>query len=176
MDQAQRTSRTGPLPKVSAAAVKAGAHETALNVAGAVRDAVSEAARADRWTKYKAGILGAWLALSAAGIFVACPSDGPSNELRARLVRTTVVNTPVFMIVNDSGTDWEDVVVEVNHAYRASVARVSAQQPENNITLEPRKLLGEGGAPAPFDLQVSDLVVRANEGTAELMVGGKLID
>jgi hypothetical protein len=169
-----RPVRPSPQRQVVSAAVKEGATEAALNLAGALRDLIADVRSANRWLKYKALIIGAWVALSLAGFWVAWPSDpGPTNTLGARLVRTRVVDTPVFMIVNESGEPWEDVVVEVNHSYRASVRRVSAEHPENNITLEPRRLLGEGGAPAPFNLEVTDLHVRTSDGQADLIVGGR---
>jgi hypothetical protein len=179
VQSAERNTRLdgrGARPPVGAA-VRDGATEAALNVAGVLRDLWADFRGSEKWFKYKAAILGAWLLLSAAGFAVACPGElGPKNNIGARLVRTHVLDTPVFMIVNDSGEPWEDVVVVVNDTYQASVRRVSADHPDNNLTLEPRKLLGEGGAPAPGDLEVTKLQVRTSEGRADLIVDGRAVE
>src|ERR671931_54525 len=140
--------------------VKEGATEAALNAAGAVRDAWADLQSADRWFKYKVGIVAGWVLLAAAGFYLAYPRDpGPKNTIGARLVKSKVVDTPVFMIVNDSGRPWENVVIEVNYAHRASFPRVGAEQPENSITVEAQK----------GDLQVVQLHVRTSDGNAELI-------
>jgi hypothetical protein len=159
-----------------AAAVREGAAEAALNVVGVLRDLWADFRRSDRWFKYKAAIVGAWLLVSIAGVGVACPGSFGGNTLGARLVRSQVLDTPVFMIVNESGDAWEDVIVVVNDRYRAAVPRVSPDHPDNNFTLETRKLLGEGGAPAPADLEVTKLQVRTSRGRADLIVDGREVE
>jgi hypothetical protein len=160
---------SGPLSK----RLKAGAEDTALNVLSILRDVGEDFRKSDRFFKYKAFVLAGWIALSGASIVVACPgSGGPHNTLGARLVQTKVVDTPVMMIVNDSGRAWTDVTVIVNNEYRASVGKVAAEAPDNNLTLEPRKLLGEGGKMAPNTLQLRDIVVRTRQGEADLLVNG----
>ena len=167
--------RTGRAPV--GVAVREGAADAALNVVGVLRDLWGDFRRSDRWFKYKAAIVGTWLLLSAVGVGVACPGGfGGSNTLGARVVRSQVLDTPVFMIVNESGEAWEDVVVVVNDTYRAAVPRVSADHPDNNFTVESRKLLGEGGAPAPADLEVTKLQVRTSRGRADLIVDGREVE
>ena len=142
--------------------VKEGATDAALNAAGALRDAWADLRSSDRWSKYKVGIVAGWMLLSAAGLYVAYPRDpGPKNTIGARLVKSKVVDTPVFMIVNDSGRPWEDVVIEVNYAHRAAVPRVAAEQPDNSVSLD-----------VPKDLEVVQLHVRTSRGDAELIVNG----
>ena len=166
--QAARSS--GPIRQ----RLRAGAEDKALNAVGILRDLIDDFQRSDRFFKYKAFILAGWLALSGASIVVACPgSGGPHNTLGARLVQTRVVDTPVMMIVNDSGSTWSEVTVIVNGEYRASVGKVGATPPDNNLTLEPHKLLGEGGKLAPNTLQIRDIVVRTRKGEADLLVNGQ---
>jgi hypothetical protein len=175
-ERAHRAEDRGSRSAVGSA-VREGATDAALNVVGVLRDLWGDFRRSDRWFKYKAAIVGAWLLLSAAGIVVALPGGfGGHNTLHARLVRTHVLDTPVFMIVNESGKPWEDVVVVVNDTYQAAVRRVSADHPDNNLTLEPRKLLGEGGAPAPADLEVTKLQVRTSRGHADLILDGREVE
>ena len=165
----QSAARMRPLEEVRSRLpftemVKEGATEAALNAVGTLRDAWDGLRSADRSLKYRLGIIAAWLVLSAAGVYVAYPRDPhPRNTIGARLVTSKVVDTPVFMIVNDSGKPWENVVIEVNYAHRASFPRVGAEQPENSITVEAQK----------GDLQVVQLHVRTSDGNAELIVNGR---
>jgi hypothetical protein len=172
---AARAEPLQPAPegKVSAR-LKENAADTALNVVAILRDTWDDFRNSDRFFKYKALILGVWLALSLAAIVVAWPEQtAPANRIGARLVTTRVTDTPVFMIVNESGSRWEDVVVVVNQRYRAAVAFVSAETPENTLTLEPRRLLGENGQPAPTTLKVTELEVRTARGKAQLIQDGR---
>lgn len=167
--------KAAPLPQGPLSArLKDGAADTALNVFGILRDLVDDFRSSDQFFKYKALIVVAWLALSGATLFVACPGgQGPQNNIGARLVTSRVADTPVFMIVNDSGEEWTDVTVVVNNSFRAAVARVGGAPPDNNLTLEPKKLLGEAGKPAPADLKVMSLVVRTADGEAQLVHNGQ---
>ncbi len=167
-----------PVPQGPVSArLKEGAADTALNVVGILRDLWDDFRSSDRFFKFKALIVGAWVALSAAGIVVACPGGfEPSNSIGARLVTSQVLDTPVFMIVNESDEVWEDVIVEVNGTWRAAVARVPPTPPQNNLTLDPKRLLGEGGNPAPANLSVTDLHVRTSEGRAKLMEQGRILE
>ena len=177
MQSAERAHREDRGPRAAVGtAVREGATDAALNVLGVLRDLWGDFRRSERWFKYKAAIVGAWLVLSAAGVIVAMPGGVGANRIGARLVRTQVLDTPVFMIVNESGKPWEDVVVVVNDTYQAAVRRVSADSPDNNLTLEPRKLLGEGGEPAPADLEVTKLQVRTSRGRADLIVDGRQVE
>lgn len=165
----ERPSPKGPV----SARLKEGAAETALNVAGILRDLWADFRSSDQFFKYKAGIVAAWVLLSTAALFVACPSSGPTNEIGARVVVTQVAGSPVYMVVNDSGDAWEDVVVVVNDQYRAAVGRVAAEHLKNNLTLEPKKLLAEGGQPAPRDLRAVKIEVKTASGRAELVDRGQ---
>jgi hypothetical protein len=179
----QIAARIKPLEEVRssspvAVAVKEGATEAALNAVGILRDLWADVRSSDRWFKYKVGIVGAWLLLSAAAVYVAYPRDpnAPKNTIKARLVKSKVVDSPVFMIVNESGEPWKDVVIEVNYAYRAAISQVSSEHPENAINLETPKLRTEGGSAAPADLQIVQLHVRTAGGDAELIVNGKDVE
>ena len=68
--------------------IRSGAENTALNVVAILRETLEDFRNADRYFKVKAAILAAWVVLSLAGVFVACPaaptgSPGPSRP-RAR--------------------------------------------------------------------------------------------
>jgi hypothetical protein len=175
--KAVSAARAAPLPDANDAVLTErlakGATNTALNTWGSLRDLWADFRSQDRFFKYKAAVVALWLALSGTGVWVACPAGStPGNVIGARLVRTQVLDSPVLMIVNESGKPWKDVVVVVNQSFRAAVARVGDDPPENNLTLDPKKLLGEGGKQAPSDLRIRDLEVRTSSGRAVLLKDG----
>jgi len=149
------------------------AASAALNVWGILRETWEDFRNSDRFFKYKAGVISTWVLLSVVSAFASCPpSNGPHNTLGAELVQTSVAGSPVVRIINKSGRDWTDVLVVVNGSYRASVGKIPAKIPDNDLILEPRKLLGESGKFAPADLVFRDLAVRARQGEADLLVNG----
>ena len=104
--------------------------------------------------------------------FVACPATTfRGNTLAAQLVLSDVANHPVYMVKNDGKRPWRDVIVIVNHQFRAATAIV---QPGNNITFGPKQLLGDNGQMAPEDLEISELELRTAEGRVTLMQGGEV--
>lgn len=173
----QPPKTTAPVEAPLSSRLKHGAEDTALNVVGILRDLWDDFRNSDQYFKYKALILACWVALSAAGIIVAWP-DGttPTNNLGARLVKSKVLDDTVVTLFNESGEPWRDVTVIVDDRYRAAVGKVSAEYPENTLTLEARKLLGEQGDPAPSNIfeRARRLEVRTRDGRAELIVDGKL--
>jgi hypothetical protein len=141
-----------------------------LNAFSIVRDLVDDFQNRDKFFKYKALIIAIWVAIATASVVLSCPSgNGPKNTLGARLVMARVSDTPVVMLVNESGKAWTDVVVVVNHRYRAAVSRVSSEAPENNLTLEPQKLLGDNGMPAPGDLEFKTIELRTMQGRSTVL-------
>lgn len=157
--------------------LKHGAADTALNAAGILRDLWDDFRNSDQYFKYKALILACWVVLSVAGVVVAWPEGtAPTNNLGARLVKSKVLDDTVVTLFNESGEPWRDVTVIVDDRYRAAVGKVSAEYPDNTLTLEARKLLGEQGETAPSNIfeRARRLEVRTREGRAELIVDGKL--
>lgn len=169
---AQRAAPPAPEKPVAVGdRLKTGASELVLNTAGVLRDLLKDFQRRDRFTKYKAGVLAGWIALSVACFFVACPQGGlqADNALDARLVLNTLGGRTVIMIVNDGDDPWTEVTVVVNGRFRASTDRVA---PGGNLTLSAKQLLA-GGEAAPNDLTVRDLELRADEGRSQLMKDGQ---
>jgi hypothetical protein len=143
-----------------------------LNAVSILRENWEGLRGADRYFKTKAAIVGCWLVLTISSLFVACPATTRrGNTLAAQLVLTDVADHPVYMVKNDGKRPWRDVIVVVNHEYRAATAIV---QPGNNITFGPRQLLGDNGQMAPDDLQISELELRTAEGRVTLLEGGEV--
>ncbi len=144
-----------------------------LNAVSILREGWGGLSGADRHFKTKALIVGAWLVLTFASLVVACPGSvhRGGNVLGAELVITDVADHPVYMVKNDGKRPWRDVIVIVNHQFRAATAIV---HPGNNITFGPKQLLGDNGQMAPDDLRISELELKTSDGRATLLQSGEI--
>ena len=173
--RAVSAARMTPLPptarRVTGEMMAVGAKDTALNVAGILRDFFDDFKSSDRFFKYKAMVAVLWLGLSVTSVGVACPSGGGStNAFGARLVVAGDSSAPIYMVKNDSPTPWQDVAVVVNGKYRSTAAQVEANR---EITLSPVVLYDDTGARAPTGLKITDITVQIGDG---FEFGGVIID
>ena len=145
--------------------------DTALNVAGILRDVIDDFKSSDRYFKYKAAVLVCWLGLSVTSIGVACPSSGTGNSIGARLVIAGEAAAPIYMVKNDSTAPWQDVEVLVNGTYRSTAAQVDANGGE--ITLSPVVLYDAAGTRAPANLKITEISVQVGpDDKVALLKGG----
>ncbi len=155
--------------------LRAGAESTALNVVAILRETWEDFRNADRYFRFKAAILGAWAVLSLTGVFVACPGApsilGPSTSLGARLIMGEEPEHPAYVLSNESDRAWEDVVVVVNHTYRAAISHV---EPRAFVTVTPKQLMGDNGKLAPFNLKATDIELHTRKGSVLLLREGQL--
>jgi hypothetical protein len=154
--------------------LREGALDTVLNAASILADTWEDFRRQDRFFKYKAAIIAAWVFLSVTSFFVAFPGSmfDAKNRLGARLVDTTVNDLPVYMIVNDSGDAWREVTVVVNGRYRTAVGTVEPNG--GTLTFNIKQLKGDNDQAAPLDLVITDLQLRTDDGNAWLKKDGEL--
>ena len=154
--------------------LRSGAESTALNVVAILRETWEDFRNADRYFKVKAAILGAWAVLSLAGVFVACPGTptivGPSTSLGARLIMGEEPEHPAYVLSNESDRAWEEVVVVVNHTFRAAISHV---EPRAFVTITPKQLMGENGRLAPFNLKATDIELHTKKGSVLLLKDGQ---
>lgn len=152
--------------------IRAEAENQVLNAVSIAKEFIEDFTRTTRFFKVKVAIVGAWLFLSASTVFVACPTNPllPNNRLGARLVVAGDASRPVYMVKNDSDRAWTDVMLIVNHDYRAASARV---EPNGNLTLTAKQLVGPNGLLPPQDLRVLDLELHANQGKTVLFENGQ---
>lgn len=156
--------------------LREGAVDTVLNATTILGELLEDFRNSDRFFKYKAGVLLAWLALSVTSLGVACPpADQLSNDLAARIVANRSESTPVFMVKNDGAEPWENVIITVNGKFRATMTRIEASG--GNVTLTGAVLFDEDGKRAPSNLLITDieLKVQEPEGTAVLLRGGEVV-
>src|SRR5262249_41732094 len=151
--------------------LKSEAENAVLNALSIAREATDEFRRWDVFFKYKLMIIGAWVVLSAITLAVVLPrSEKVDNNLGARLIVTTVLDHPVYMVKNEGTRAWRDVVVVVNKHFRAAAAEV---EPGHDLTFGPKQLLGENGAAAPINLELTEFEVRTAQGSTKLVEQGQ---
>ena len=154
--------------------IRSEAESTALNVVAILRETLEDFRNADRYFKVKAAILGAWAVLSLAGVFVACPGTpqllGPSTSLGARLIMGEEAEHPAYVLSNESERAWEEVVVVVNHSYRAAINHV---EPRAFVTITPKQLMGDNGKLAPYNLKATDIELHTTKGSVLLLKDGQ---
>src|SRR5262249_51969641 len=144
----------------------------ALNAWSLVREGYEGFQRSSLYFKYRVLIVATWGVLSFTGMGVACTAGfGNRNALGARLVVTWVNDQPVYMVVNDSEDAWEDVRLVVNDQYSAAATHIA---PGAEFTIGAKKLIDETGRPAPGNIQVQKLVLKASDEKVELVKDGKL--
>ena len=150
-----------------------GASNAALNAFSVAKETVSDFKASDRFFKIKAAIVAGWVVLSAASLAIACPGNSlfANNDLHARLVIAANPDGPILMLENDGRRAWKDVIVIVNHDYRAAAPNVA---PQGDITITPRQLMGPNNKLAPKDLHATDVELRTAHGHAVLMADGEL--
>jgi hypothetical protein len=176
--RAMSAARSDPLPLDEdglplQTRLRSGAENTALNVFAILRETWEDFRNADRYFKYKAFILLGWAVLSVAGVVVACPGaptlTGPTS-LGARLVLGEETEHPAYVLSNESDRAWEDVMVVVNHTYRAAISHV---EPKAFVTITPKQLMGDNGRLAPSDLKATDLELHTRKGSLILLENGQ---
>ncbi len=164
-------SRANPLPsapapkKLTKAKLQEGAVDTLLNSVSILAEMMEDFRSSDRFFKYKAGVLGVWLFLSVSSFAVACPGQGPSNDIDAQLITIQGSKGTVYSVKNASKESWVNVRVVVNQAYQSSLNRV---EPNAQMLLSPTLLSDTNGVGAPDDLVVTDIVVDVEEPSSQV--------
>lgn len=165
-----------PVPAAIKERVKEEASNAALNVIAILRETWEDFRNSDRYFKYKAGIIAIWIALSVATFVIARPGVPAGieaeNELSARLVVARSGERTVYMLQNESDMAWTNVVVTANGRY---AARVEALPARKDLAFTLDKFLGPDGKPAPSSLVVRELVLKTDEGAAELIEDGEVV-
>lgn len=166
-------ARTAPLPKEQQEAIgqrlKSGSTNVALNTVAILKEMVRDFRQQDRFFKYKAFIVGGWLALSLLTLSTTCARGvKETGEFGASLLPPVAGRNSVT-IKNNSDEPWLEITVVVRDdqgaEWRASVGRL---EPTHALTITPKQLLGTGGRPAPGDIRMRDIEMRTSEGTALL--------
>lgn len=167
-------ARAQPLPsapqpkKETKQRLKEGAADTLLNSVSILGEVLEDFRTSDRFFKYKALVLTLWFALTVGAFGVACPNEGPTNDIDAKLVVSGDATNPIYMVKNESKDAWENVEIVVNGGYRSTMATMEALG--GNVTLSPAVLFDADGKRAPSTLQVTDITVEVREPEASVVL------
>jgi hypothetical protein len=161
-------------PALSRAAIEASAADTVLNAFSILGEVIEDFKNADRFFKYKAGVLTTWLLLTVLSFAIACPGgDAPSNRIDAHLVIAGEAARPIYMIRNDSDTDWNQVEISVNGGrFKGTLSQLKGNG--GSFTLSGAVLYTDDGTRAPSNLAIEaiDLKVYQPSATVPLLRNG----
>ncbi|MDC0707277.1 hypothetical protein POL68_02235 [Stigmatella sp. ncwal1] len=149
------------------------ASNVVLNAISLLKELVQDFREQDRFFKYKAGIVGGWVAISLVSLVIACP--GRSIETTSLGARVTVLPnserptaSPSLTVTNTDDEPWENVIFVVNGKYRATVEKIDAG---GIFTLTPKSVLSPEGA-MPSNERFINAEMRTNAGRSELVREG----
>jgi hypothetical protein len=169
---AARADAPAPEPKraMSRERLQEGAVDILLNSVSILGEVIEDFRSSDRFFKYKALVLAAWLALAFGAVGVASYTTGPGNDIAARLI--TGGDGSSYLVSNESSDDWQDVEITVNGAWRATESRVRASG--GTVALNPAVIFDARGNRAPSSLDITDIQVRVvdPEATVVLLKAG----
>jgi hypothetical protein len=174
LQSVRSAARAQPLPaapapkKAARERLKEGAADTLLNSVSILGEVLEDFRTSDKFFKYKALVLTLWFVLTVGAFGVACPSDGPSNEIDARLVISGDQANPIYMVKNESNHDWESVEIVVNGEYRSTMATM--EKMGGNVTLSPAVLFDANGKRAPSSLHITDITVIVGDPDATVVL------
>ena len=159
--------------KLTKAKLKEGFIDTLMNSVSILAEMMEDFRSSDRFFKYKAGVLGVWIFMTVSTFAVACPGQGPSNDIDAQLIVGTGSGGQVYSVKNGSSARWLTVKVVVNSAYVTTLNQVER---DGQVPLYPSVLYDTNGAHAPADLNITDIVVDVDEpsGQVHLLKGGQV--
>ena len=120
--------------------------------------------RSDKFFRMRAGIVGAWVLISAVTFWAACPASGPENSLGAdvRVLRDSLVGGQQLLVRNESTDNWTEVVFTLDDGWRRDQKTV---RPHDQLVLSMSDFRREGQS-APRDFKPRRLVVECEQGRA----------
>lgn len=116
----------------------------------------------DRFFKYKAGIIAAWVGVSALSLGVSCGGGPKENALHARTQLTQVLDDQTLLVRNDSTSDWKEVHLTLNDRFTAYTPEIAAG---GKFVIAVKQFVGPEGEVPARDLKPHFLKVSCSEGT-----------
>ncbi len=170
--RAQPLAAAPAAKKLTKAKLQEGFVDTLLNSVSILSEMMEDFRNSDRYFKYKAGVLAGWLFLTVSSFGVACPGQGPSNDIDAHLIVTNGTHGPVYMVKNDSQETWLSVKVVVNSMYVTTMNQI---EPNGGIVLGASVIYDTNNVRAPDNLVITDIVVDVAEpsGQVHLLKNGQ---
>lgn len=128
-----------------------------------VAELVTDFERSDRFFKMRVGIVAAWCVLSVATLWGACSISGASNTLGAdvQVKRDSIIMGVQFLVRNDSGRRWEDVVLTLDDGWKHSLP---VMRPGDQVVLSVTSFKKDDQAP-PRDYKPRSLAIACEQGS-----------
>lgn len=144
--------------------IRDGAGELTFRARRAFEEAVEDLRRRDRFFRYKAAIVAAWVLLSLVGIRVATfgPDDPASNRIGAYVALTRTSLGWGLLLHNRSDEPWTEVRVEIPGGWVHERERI---EPDEKVVLGAGQFRREG-RPAPAELTIEKVRIRTDQGSA----------
>ena len=120
--------------------------------------------RADRFFKMRLAIVAAWAVLSAATLWGACSSFGPTNALGAdvQVNRDSIMGVQL-LVRNESTRIWEDVVLTLDDGWKYTHRTM---RPHDLVVLDwAAGFVAEGDDVPPRDYKPHALVIACGQGS-----------
>jgi hypothetical protein len=155
------TQPARPAPLAAAARVTGAAKDLATDLAEGFR-------KSDRSFKRRTAVVGTWVVLALASVWIACPPSGPTNALGAvaRLETGGIMGNQV-LVQNDGPDLWTDVSFTLDEGWRLERRTVRAG---DKLVLSV-SAFSKDGQQAPSDLRPRRLTVECAEGKAVAALG-----
>jgi hypothetical protein len=119
--------------------------------------------KSTRHARLRTAVVGVWLFLSAATIWMAFSSGG-TNSLGATALMTEGLMGKGLLVRNDSESMWTDVILTLDGKWQWQTPTI--REGEKPTVLLER--FTHDGAPAPADLKPRTLTIECREGSATL--------
>jgi hypothetical protein len=149
-----------PDPLAAAHRVKDLARDLAQDLADGYR-------RSTRYVRLRAGIVGAWAALSGAAVFASwLPPSAAANSLQAEveLVPESIMGTQL-LVKNGSDRHWTEVALTLDGEWRSERKTLRAG---DKLVISLDRFHREDGTAPPADLRPRTMTVECEEGRAAL--------
>ena len=172
VERRQAQVKIAPAPLSRQEAAKEAFLDLVLNARSIALEMLGDFKASDRYFKYRAAVVGSWVVLSLATIFIACPSAkmGPDNALQARawVQRVEALDRRITAIAleNQSDGDWGDMLLKLNNTFTAAIPGLRARGGKTVVTLD--KFVGAEGTSPPPDLTPQRLEIRCGRGAVTL--------
>jgi hypothetical protein len=133
--------------------------DLAVDLATDVADGYRKSTRAFR---LRLAVVGAWVVLSLATMWLACPRSGPSNSLGADVQVSEELLGTQILIWNSSGDMWTDVTLTLDGGWQWHTPTIR----EGQRLVVAASRFSKDGAAAPGDLKPRSLTIDCTQGKA----------
>jgi hypothetical protein len=125
--------------------------------------------KSTRYFKLRLAVAGAWVVLSLATIWLACPGSGPSNPLGAEVQVSEELLGTQILVWNTSARMWTDVTLTLDGGWQW---RTPTFREGQRLVIAASRFAKEGVS-APGDLRPRSLTIQCSQGKATTQLAGR---